>query len=136
LGACLTVLRLSSFIFGHDPLQRRNILEEQLILEIDRVCRDHHALAALGREHGRGHQVGQPFAGSGSGLDHHRLAVVEGVGHRLGHHNLRIALLVALEGAAHRAIGCEKAPNCLDVERAVIAGGLERGELWALAFGF
>jgi len=47
---------------------------------------------------------------------------------RLGHGDLRLALLVALEGPTHRALGREEAPDGLDVERAVVAGGLERDE--------
>src|SRR5262249_27001127 len=110
----------------HDPLEIWDIFEKQLILEVDRIRRDHHALAASGRELRGWDKVAEPLARASAGLDHDRLAVVDRPRDRLGHDHLLLALLVALERAAQRAIGRKEAPHRLDVERPRVAGGLER----------
>src|SRR5262249_12951987 len=115
IGVALS--RQSSIVYRHNALQRRDILEEQLVLEVDRVGGDDHSLATLGCEDGRRDEVAEAFAGAGAGLDHDGVTVVEGVRDGLGHGDLWLALLIALEGAAHGPLGREEAPDRLNVER-------------------
>ena len=84
-------------------LQDRQVLEEDLLLEVLGAGRDQHALAA----EDRGHEVGERLAGAGAGLGEQDAAVGEDVGDGRGHLELRGARLEAVERERQRSAGRE-----------------------------
>ncbi len=83
--------------------EQRQILGEDLLLQVLGAGRDDHALAA---EDGRD-EVGEGLAGAGPGFDEQDAAVLERVGDRGGHAALAVARLEGGEGLRQRAVGAE-----------------------------
>jgi hypothetical protein len=89
--------------------QQRQILAEELLLQVDGVRRDDHAALVGQAPQDGGHQIGERFAGPGTGLDAQHLVVVEGIADRPEHGELLRPVLVAdqrrPDGAAGEQIG-------------------------------
>ena len=85
-------------------LEKRNVLEEELLLQVLGAGGDHDALAG----EDRGNQVGERFAGAGAGLDDQVLAVRERGFHGLGHVQLAGAEFVVRMPLGKRAVAGEE----------------------------
>ena len=83
--------------------EQRQILGEDLLLQVLGAGRDDHALAAQDRRH----EVGERLAGAGAGLDEEHAAVLERVGDRRGHAALAVARLEGDERLRQRPVGAE-----------------------------
>ena len=81
-------------------LQRRNVLEVDLLLEVLGPGRDQHPLTIEDRRH----QVRQRLAGAGPGLREQDTAVLERAGHRRRHRALALARLEVIDGARQHAV--------------------------------
>ena len=101
---------------GHHAPQERQVLGQQLLLEADRVGGDDHAAAARFRLVARrlfaggqdgGHEVGEALADAGAALDDEVMAVGDGVGHRVGHGQLFVAVFVVRQPRGDAAAGPE-----------------------------
>ena len=87
---------------GESARQDRQVLADELLLQVDRVCGHDGALAVLPRPHERRHEVGERLANAGPRLEQCHSAVVVHVG-RVGRH---IALArPVLERAQHAGDG-------------------------------
>ena len=85
--------------------QDRQVLEEDLLLEVLRAGRDEHALAA----EDRGHEVGERLAGAGAGFGEQDAAVGEDVGDGRRHLELAGARLEAGSASASGPPGAKAA---------------------------
>ena len=65
--------------------QDRDVLVEQLFLEIDRVRRDHGFFLLLDREENRRRQIRDRFADAGPGFDHEVPLLLQSAGHGYRH---------------------------------------------------
>ena len=83
--------------------EQRQILGEDLLLQVLGAGRDDDALAAQDRRH----EVGERLAGAGAGLDEEHAAVLERVGDRRGHAALAVARLEGDERLRQRPVGAE-----------------------------
>ncbi len=83
--------------------ENREILADELLLEIDGVGRHDGPLAVLAGPHERRHQIGERLADAGAGLEQADAAVVVEVRHVGRHVALAGAVLEAPEGAGHGA---------------------------------
>ena len=75
-------------------LQDRDVLVKKLLLQVDRVRRDHRLLFLLDREENGGREVSDRFADASPGLDHEMTFFLESAGH--GHRH-RLLLRPVLE---------------------------------------
>ena len=98
-----------------------NVLVEELVLEVDGVGGDHHALVIVQGPVNGGHEVGHRLARAGPGLDHHVLAAVEGLGHGAQHLDLLGAMLVTGHAAGQRAVLVQHGGDLIQVQQ---GGGL------------
>ena len=80
----------------HSP-KRRDVLREQLLLEVDGVRRNDHAFAVRERVQRRRHEVGQRFPHARACFDHVVPAPPKALAHRLGHLDLLRALLEVVD---------------------------------------
>ena len=62
-----------------------DVLVHQLVLQVDGVGGDDHALVVGGRPEGGRQQVGKGLADAGAGFDHHVVAFIQGSGDRTEH---------------------------------------------------
>jgi hypothetical protein len=98
--------------FGEVLLQKGDVLEVELLLQVLGAGGDHHALAG---EDG-GQQIRQRLAGAGAGFNNEVLAVDEGIFHGFGHLELpRAKLEIGMHARKHA------------VSREVLAGGALAG---------
>jgi hypothetical protein len=88
--------------------QRRQVLEEDLLLQVLRPGRDEDALPA----EDRGNQIGERFSGAGPRLRQQRPALFDRRGNRGGHAALPITWLVAVDGARQCAAGGKRCFDC------------------------
>ena len=87
--------------------QRRQVVVDQLLLQVDRVRGDDRpALRAIRPQHER-HQVRERLADAGTGLDHEPASPVQRLRHGSRHLHLLVAVLVAVV-ACERAVGAER----------------------------
>jgi hypothetical protein len=86
-------------------LQRRQVLEEDLLLQVLGAGGDEQTPAAKNG----GNQVSERFAGAGTGFHEQRAAVVDGRGNGLCHRPLSLARLVAVHRARQHAVRRERA---------------------------
>ena len=106
--------------------QDRQVLADELLLQVDRIGRDDGALAVLARPHQRRHQVGERFPHAGAGFEHPHAAVVVQIGDVGGHVALAGPVLEAAERARHRPAGREQPRH---VHRIDARGGPRAGAL-------
>ena len=95
-----------------DGLQGRDVLTDELFLEVDGVGGYHHPLASGDGEEGRREQVGQRLADAGAALDDQVMLVVDGAGDRVQHFLLFGAMLKAAE---HLGEWASRAEHTVDV---------------------
>ena len=88
-------------------LQLRNILVDQLFLQIDGVGGDHHPLPVAYRPQDCRNQVGQALSGAGSGLDEGHPGMVESLCDRFGHGFLGRPVVVVAESVGQGSAGGE-----------------------------
>ena len=81
----------------------RQVLEEDLLLEVFRAGRDEHALAA----EDRGHEVGERLSGAGPGFGEQDAAAAERVRHGVGHLELAGTRFEPRQRGRQRAAGRE-----------------------------
>ncbi len=105
------------------PLQKGDVLADQLLLQVDGVGRDHHPFLVGQRPEDGRRQVGQAFAGAGAGFDDPQLPLVEGLAHGKGHAQLLGALLVARQRCGHPAAGAENVVDPLGGQVMFLAPG-------------
>ena len=86
----LAALHQGGANLGEELLEERNVLEENLLLQVLGAGGDHHALAAADD----GHKVGERLARSRACLDDQVLAILQRRFHRLRHLELPAAVLV------------------------------------------
>jgi len=91
----------------------RQVLADQLLLEVDGVGRDDGALAVRARPHQRRNEIRERFPDAGAGLEHPHAAVVVQIGDVGGHVALAGPVLEAAEPARHRPAGREQ-PRYVD----------------------
>ena len=91
-----------------DGLQKREVLEEKLFLEVLGAGGDDDALAALAGEAKGGEEVGEGFAGAGAGLDDKVAVIVEGGLDGSGHLVLAGAVLECEGRLGEEAAGGEE----------------------------
>jgi len=96
--------------------EQGDVLGQQLLLQVDRVRGDDHALAVLQRPVYRRDEVGHGLARACAGLDEQVLAVVEGLGHGAQHLPLFRAVLVAGQALRQQAIFLQQAGQSLGVQ--------------------
>ena len=104
--------------------QDRQVLADELLLQVDRIGRDDGALAVLARPHQRRHQVRERFSHARAGFEHPHAAVVVEVGDVGGHVALAGTVLEAAERARHRPAGREQPRH---VDRIEAGGGPRAG---------
>jgi len=93
---------------AEDRFQEGNVLEEELLLQIFRACRDDDALLAFaGQAQGR-QQIGERLAGPGACLDDQVAFVGEGLLDGAGHLVLALAMLELKAGAREQPRGREE----------------------------
>ena len=97
--------------------EQRQVDAHELLLEVDRIRRHDHALGMRTGPMNGGNEVGEGFAGAGSGLDEQDAAPSKRLGHALGHADLLVAVLVAGETARNRAVRPELGGDDLRIER-------------------
>ena len=88
-------------------LQRRNVLANKLLLEVDGVGGHHHPLPLGYGEQGCGEQIGERFPDAGATLDDEVMLVVDGVGYGVEHFLLLRAMLKTSECSGERSIRAE-----------------------------
>ena len=86
-------------------LQERDVLLDQLFLEVDRVGGDDHPLLVADRPERRGEQIGEGLPCSGSGLDYGDLLLVERLGEVHRHAGLLGTMLVSGKRLRQHAVG-------------------------------
>ena len=106
---------------GERAAQQRQVLADQLLLEVDGVGADDRALAVGARPGQRRHQVGERLADARARLEQEDAAVVVAVGDVGGHVPLGGPVLILAE---HRRHGAVLAEGVYHVERVDAHGGL------------
>jgi len=106
--------------------QDRQVLVDELVLQINRGRADHDALVVLHGPVDGWDQVRQALADPGRRFDHQVLAGVEGVADRPQHLDLLLAVLVTGKVARQLPIRLNRRCQPVDVQRLVIGVGPER----------
>ena len=96
-----------------DFLQDRDVLLDQLFLQIDRVRRDDRFLLLLDREKRRGHEVSERFADAGAGFDHEMPLLLERARDR-GRHLLLLRAKFEIARLREQPVLRENRPHPLD----------------------
>ncbi len=102
--------------FWQDVLQIRQIFEDELILQVDRVRRHDDPLAVRNREVDRRNQVRHALASARPRLYHQPRPLVERVGDRAKHRDLWLTVLVARQLGFEQAPGAQDLGNFFDVD--------------------
>ena len=94
-------------LFRQHLLKKRKVFVHQLLLQILRPGRDHHASAAAAGRRYCGHQIRERLARAGPSFDNQMMFLFEGAKHRLSHFNLARPMLVFGMGFGDYAIRAE-----------------------------
>ena len=99
----------ASFKYGRSKLKWENVLQVryilviELVLQIDGVGRNYHALTFSDCEVGSGNQICQRLAGACAGFDHQDSAILHGFRDRLQHVHLLWTMFIAREPLGYEA---------------------------------
>ena len=99
-------LELDRENFFHD----RDVLVQELLLQIDRVRRNDRLLLFLEREKNRGHEIGERFADAGAGFDDEMALLLQRLRDRRGHLLLLRAIFEILR-LREQAVRSQKSPG-------------------------
>ena len=112
-------LELDRENFFHD----RNVLVQELLLQVDRVRRDDRLLLFLEGEKRRGHEVGERLAYAGAGFDDEMALLFQRLRDRRGH-LLLLRAIFEIPRLREQAVRCKNRPDPLD--KIAVEGIFER----------
>ena len=119
-----TALEQLGFELADDLLHDRDVLVDELLLQIDRVRADDRLALGFQRVRHGGQQVGQRLADASRGFDHERSLLLQSLRHQLRHALLLRAKLKVLRLRERPALR-ERLVHALGQRR--LAGGFENG---------
>ena len=102
-------LELDRENFFHD----RNVLVQELLLQVDRVRRDDRLLLFLEGEKRRGHEIGERLAYTGAGFDDEMALLFQRLRDRRGH-LLLLRAIFEIPRLREQAVRCKNRPHPLD----------------------
>ena len=96
-----------------DFFDDRNVLVQELLLQVDRVGRDDRFLLLLVREQHRRHEIGERLADAGAGFDHEVALLLERLRDR-GRHRLLLRPILEVAGLREQTVLAKNRPHPLD----------------------